>query len=153
MAWLPDGFVHPQTVPLPTGDHLRPIRASDVELDYPAVMGSQARLWEIYGDAWGWPTDSMTYEHDRDDLARHEREIEAHESFNYAVLDAGETRLIGCVYIDPPADSTAPGCVAVVSWWIVDEAVGTSVDRALRVLVPRWLREDWPFTDVRFTVE
>ena len=106
MAWLTDGFEHPERVELPTGHHLRPIRADDVAIDYPAVMGSRERLWEKYGEAWGWPPASMTYEQDREDLARHEVEIAAHETFNYAVLDAGETALLGCVYIDPPEFGT-----------------------------------------------
>src|SRR3954452_22950347 len=99
-GWLPTGFVHPQTVELSTGEHLRPIRADDVEIDYPAVMGSRERLWQKYGEAWGWPPQSMTREQDRADLDHHEREIEAKSSFNYAVLDAEESELLGCVYID-----------------------------------------------------
>ena len=102
MAWLPDGFVTPGRLDLPTGHHLRPIREADIDIDYPAVMGSRERLWARYGEAWGWPPATMTYEADREDLARHEREIEAHETFNYALLDEAETELLGCVYIDPP---------------------------------------------------
>lgn len=91
MAWLPEEFVHPTKVALGDGHyHLRPIRASDVELDMPAVMGSRERLWSIYGQAWGWPPADMTAEQDRQDLARHEAEAERHEAFNYAVLDASE---------------------------------------------------------------
>src|SRR5687768_7277242 len=101
MPWLPTDFVHPVRVDLATGHHLRPIRGSDVDLDYPAVMASRERLWATYGEAWGWPPAGMTYEQDREDLEHHEVEIEAHESFNYALFDAGETALLGCVYIDP----------------------------------------------------
>jgi hypothetical protein len=102
VPWLPDDFVHPARVDLADGYHLRPIRAADVDLDYPAVMGSRDRLWSIYGEAWGWPLATMTYEQDLEDLARHEAEIEAHQSFNYALFNADETALLGCVYIDPP---------------------------------------------------
>lgn len=73
MAWLPDGFAHPLRVDLPTGHHLRPIRADDVDLDLPAVMGSRERLWSIYGEAWGWPPVGMTAEADRADLGRVDR--------------------------------------------------------------------------------
>jgi len=31
-------------------------------------MGSRERLWARYGEAWGWPPPTMTYEHDREDL-------------------------------------------------------------------------------------
>ena len=144
--WLPDDFSHPTRVDLPTGHHLRPIRADDVDLDYPAVMGSRERLWSIYGEAWGWPPATMTVEQDRDDLQHHEDEIEAHESFNYALFDMEETELLGCVYIDPPGDGSRE---AIVSWWVVDPLVGSDVERALDGLVPRWLDESWPFSKVR----
>ena len=151
MAWLPDDFQHPTRLDLPTGHHLRPIRAADTEIDFPAVMGSRDRLWAIYGEAWGWPPATMTIEADREDLARHEREIEAHESFNYAVLDEDEAQLLGCVYIDPPEDEPE-GVGAVVSWWVVDDAVGTPLQAALDDAIPRWLAEVWPLDGVRFGV-
>ena len=150
MAWLPDGFQLPSRVELPTGHHLRPIRADDVDIDYPAVMGSRERLWAKYGAAWGWPPATMTHEQDREDLARHEAEIAAHETFNYAVLDEGETALLGCVYVDPPEFGTVAGADAVVSWWVVDDPVGSALERALGDLVPRWLTETWGFTAVEY---
>jgi hypothetical protein len=76
MAWLPADFSYPALVPVCDGYHLRPITAADADLDYPAVMGSQPRLWSIFGPAWGWPPASMTYQQDREDLARHEAEID-----------------------------------------------------------------------------
>jgi len=148
MAWLPSEFVAPDGVELSTGHHLRPIREADTPIDYPAVMGSRERLWEMYGELWGWPPAGMSYEADRIDLARHEAEIAAHESFNYAVLDAGETALLGCVYVDPPDDRSPPGTDAVTSWWVVDDAVGTELERALDELVPAWLAETWGFRSV-----
>ena len=150
MTWLPSGFVHPERVELATGHHLRPIREADVDIDYPAVMGSRERLWAKYVAAWGWPPATMTYEEDRLDLARHEAEIAAQETFNYAVLDAEETELLGCVYIDP-ADETSPlGSDAVASWWLVDEALGTDLERALDDFVPQWLAETWGFGSVHY---
>ncbi|MDF2575407.1 MAG: family N-acetyltransferase [Agromyces sp.] len=143
--WLPEGFAHPERVELVDGYHLRPIRADDVDIDYPAVMGSRERLWQIYGESWGWPPATMTYEADRDDLARHEREIAAHETFNYAILDADETRLVGCVYIDPHDTHDAES-----SWWVVDELVGSSLEKELDAFVPHWLRTTWGFGDVHF---
>jgi len=126
MSWLPADFVHPIRIELGTGHHLRPIRAGDVDLDYPAVMGSRERLWSMFGMPWGWPPADMSYEDDHADLARHEREIESHESFNYAVFDADETALLGCVYVDPPE---RVGADAEISWWLVDPLVGTEVER------------------------
>ncbi|MFF5484571.1 GNAT family N-acetyltransferase [Streptomyces virginiae] len=148
MSWLPEDFVHPVLVPLPgSGHHLRPIREADTALDYPAVMGSRERLWTIFGPAWGWPAATMTYEADQADLLRHEKEIAAHQSFNYALFDAAETALLGCVYIDPPERAGADG---EISWWVVDELVDSEVEQALDELVPRWIADDWPFEQPRF---
>jgi hypothetical protein len=146
-GWLPGGWRHPVRVDLPTGHHLRPIRESDVELDHPAVMGSRDRLWSIFGAAWGWPPATMTVEQDRADLARHEAEIEAHLSFNYALFDAAESALLGCVYVDPPERA---GADAEISWWVVDDLVGSDVERALADAVPEWIARDWPFRRPRY---
>ena len=148
MSWLPDDFEHPRHVDLGTGHHLRPIRAEDVDLDMPAVMGSQERLWSVYGEAWGWPPATMTAEQDREDLARHEAEQEAHESFNYALLDDAETELIGCCYIDPPEKQAVPtprspgGSATSTS--------GRSSSAALDAFVPRWIASVWPFEAPRY---
>ena len=147
MTWLPAGFEHPTLVEIPPDHHLRPIREADVGIDYPAVMGSRERLWTIFGDAWGWPPATMTREQDRADLARHESEIEAHQSFNYALLDGAETALLGCVYVDPPEKA---GADAEISWWVVDGCVGSHLERAVELLVPRWIAADWPFERPRY---
>ena len=81
------------------------------------------------------------------DLARHEREIRDHASFNYAVLDAGESQLLGCVYIDP---AERLGADADISWWVVDDEVGRPLDTTLAEFVPHWVRDAWPFTQPRF---
>lgn len=145
--WLPEGWEHPDRVEVGGGHHLRPIRADDVDLDMPAVMGSRERLWSIYGEAWGWPPAGMTTEQDREDLQRHQDEIETHESFNYALFDAGETELVGCVYIDP---AEKPGADADISWWVRDEYVGSAVEAALDDLVPAWVARDWPLNAPRY---
>lgn len=93
----------------------------------------------------------MTYEADREDLARHEAEIAAHETFNYAVLDEAETELLGCVYIDPPDEGSRAGSDAIASWWVVDQATGTDLERALDEFVPRWLAETWGFASVDYS--
>ena len=150
MTWIRNDFSPPERVDLPTGHHLRPIRETDVDIDYPAVMGSQERLWAKYGTAWGWPPATLTYEADRDDLARHEAEIAARETFNYAVLDEEETELLGCVYIDPADAESPPGTDAVVSWWLVDRALGTDLERALADFIPQWLASTWGFEAVHY---
>ncbi len=149
MSWLPDGFRHPDRVDASDGYHLRPIRADDVAIDYPAVMASRAMLWDVYGTAWGWPPETMTYEQDRQDLRRHEEEMARGESFNYAILPREEDRLVGCVYIDPSEESDLD---AVVSWWLIDEMAESELATELRVFVAEWLRSAWPFERVYFGV-
>jgi hypothetical protein len=146
--WLPAAFEHPLRVELRTGHHLRPIGPDDTELDMVAVMGSQERLFGIYGPAWGWPPATMTAEQDRADLQHHADEMAGHESFNYALFDEHETVLVGCVYVDPP--EKVGGADAEISWWVADPFVGTPVEAALDELVPRWIREDWPFEHPRY---
>ena len=145
--WLPVDVDYPAQVDVPTGHHLRPIRPDDVDIDMVAVMGSQPRLFSIFGPAWGWPPPTMTREEDRADLARHAAEMDRRESFNYALLDADETALLGCVYIDPPERA---GADADISWWVVDDLVGTPVEAAVDEHVPRWIRAAWPFASPRF---
>jgi len=146
MTWLPRDFNHPLHVDVPGGYHLRPIRGTDAPIDYPTVMGSRERLWSIFGEAWGWPGAGITYEANLADLERHAAEADAHESFNYVLLNDDETVELGCVYIDPPEKA---GADAEISWWVVDDAVGGAVERAVDALVPRWIADDWPFVRPR----
>ena len=148
MAWLPIDFVAPDRVELAGGHHhLRPIHPDDTELDIVAVMGSRERLWSIYGEAWGWPPVGMSAEADRSDLARHAEEMERNESFNFALFDRAETHLLGCVYIDPPERI---GADAEISWWVVDELVGSELESELDAAIPVWIATHWPFTTPRF---
>ena len=135
----------------PRDSTLRPIRASDVDIDYPAVMGSRTRLWSKYGDARGWPPPDRTYEADRVAHARHEAEIAAHVTFNHAALDKHETELLGCAHVDPPNHGSPEGADAVASWWVVDQHAGSRLERQLDQFVPRRLTETWPFRAVHHT--
>ena len=92
----------------------------------------------------------MSYEADREDLARHEAEIAAHDTFNYAVLDEGETELLGCVYIDPPDARSPAGTDAVASWWVVEEHHDGELERALGEFISGWLAETWEFRAVHY---
>lgn len=146
-TWLPEEWAHPVHVPVGPDHHLRPLRAADVDLDLAAVSSSQARLWSIFGRAWGWPPAGLTREQDLADLARAEAEIAAHECFDYGLFDREETALLGCVYLDP---SPRHGADADVSWWVVDDLVDTELEARLDALVPIWVMADWPLARPRF---
>lgn len=146
-VWLAQDFSAPERRDLPTGDHLRQIRASDIDIDYPTVLANQPYLWETFGGVWGWPPADLTREQDLADLERHVEEMDRNESFNYAIFDADETTLKGCVYIDPPEK---PGADADVSWWVVEDERSGPLERALRREVPAWIEEAWQFEAPRF---
>jgi len=149
-SWLQDGFEHPLRVSVIPGVHVRPISPDDTAIDMVAVMGNQAALFERYGEAWGWPPADMTAEEDREDLARHAREMVTHESFNYAIMPGDESAVFGCIYIDPPElDAEVNPLVADVSWWVVGDAPAGVAD-AVAGFVPGWLERDWPFEAVRY---
>jgi hypothetical protein len=150
VPWLAPDFTPPARLDLETGHHLRPVLVSDVDLDYPAVMGSRERLWEIYGEVWGWPPAHMTLEADREDLAHHVAEAEANESFLFMVFDSDETEVLGCVYVEPPLPDSPPDADAWSSWWVVDEQVGEPLERELDAAVRRWLVDTWGFERVHF---
>ena len=105
-------------------------------------MTSRNRLWRRYGQRFGWPKASMTLEEDRADLARHAREAEAHESFNYVLMGDNESAVFGCVYIDPPS---RPSVDAEISWWVVDGEVAGPLEAAINDFVPGWVSSSWPF--------
>lgn len=145
--WLPADFEHPLRVELPTGHHLRPVRASDAQLSLVAVRGSRTRLWSIYGPAWSWPPADPTLDEETADLAHHETEISEGASYSYALFDAEESALLGFVYVDPPVKE---GADAEICWWVVDELVGSDVAAALDDLVPRWIGTVWPLRRPRY---
>ena len=137
---------------------LRPIRASDAELDYEAVIESKQflRRWEQSS----WPADDFTVEANRDDMVKLERRHTDGESFAYTVIDPTETQCLGCVYIFPSdapvftrAQITAidgarwSGYEAVVYFWIRTSRLADELDRRLLDALGPWLEHDWRIED------
>ncbi|ABS04990.1 hypothetical protein FHR75_002650 [Kineococcus radiotolerans] len=147
--WLPSWFRHPTRLELPSGHHLRPLRALDLDLDLPAVRGAREHLWSCFGEAWGWPPAELAAADDLCDLQRQEREMAEGLSFSYALLDEVESELLGCVYLDPPRGGTRDADVDV-TWWVVDALRGGEVEHLLTAAVVTWVRRCWPFTRPRF---
>ncbi|WP_062135129.1 GNAT family N-acetyltransferase [Demequina aestuarii] len=150
--WLPLDFQHPLRVDITDDVHIRPISPDDLDIDMPAVMGNQAMLWDKYGDTWGWPPATMTAEEDREDLQLHAEDMAENHSFNYAILPSDESRLFGCIYIDPAElepGSSVEQPAADVSWWVVPDAP-EGLAAAVRAFVPAWLENSWPFATVRY---
>ena len=146
--WLPEGWQHPTRVDLPTGHHLRPIRADDVDLDMPAVMGSRERLWSIYGEAWGWPPAGMTAEQDREDLAHHEAEMEAARVVQLRAARRRGDRAARLRLHRPAGEAGRRRGDLVVGGRRARRAP-TSRRRSTRSC-PRWIAADWPLEHPRY---
>jgi len=135
---IPAGF-HPAGAPVPEVMRtaralLRPLRTTDVDLDYDAVMSSAAELRRCRGSEW--PRDGFTLEENLADLERHEREHIERKAFTYTVLNPEGTRCLGCVYIVPVwAEAAhmcgAAACAACVGFWVRASEIEHDLDKHL----------------------
>jgi hypothetical protein len=62
-------------------------------------------------------------------------------------MSLDESRLLGCVYIDP---TKRPGFDAEVFWWVRVSELETGLDEELGAAVRVWLASEWPFARVAF---
>jgi len=151
---------HPPDVPVPEGMRddrllLRPLRATDVDADYDAVMSSRAML-----RAWSqtsWPAEDFPREENLRDLERHEREHVEGSAFTYTVFDPTSTRCLGCVYItrlEPSQETVCPGGTygANVGFWVRASEIPGDLDRHLFSCLRSWFASDWGFDTVVFTI-
>jgi len=124
---------------------LRMLSVDDVEKDYEAVVESRELLHTMFGGSW--PRPGFTLEENLADLKRHQQEFLNREAFAYTVVSLDETRVLGCVYIDPSetADSDA-----VVVMWVRQTEYDKELDEILFKTVRDWIRSDWPFRKVDY---
>lgn len=142
----------PRTHEIPAGgEHesfrIRPITVHDAVRDFDAVMSSASRLRERFPHSGGWPLDDMTLEDNLIDLAWHQKEALLRRSFNYAVMSPDGSRMLGCVYVEPPEKR---GADADVSFWVRTDEEDTGLEEELERVVRAWMREAWPYTSVRW---
>lgn len=134
---------------------LRPLRATDVDRDYDAVMVSREQLRR-----WGqttWPADNFTLEENLDDLVRHERDHEERVSFTFTVFNPADTRCLGCVYLVRPAPAVAgrigPATDPIqVSFWARSDELTSDLDAHILGTLRDWFAREWWFDAVAFTV-
>jgi len=143
---VPDGFEVPLRLECEDCT-LRPLTVDDVVQDYDAVMSSVDRLVGVLDDS-GWPR-GLTLVDDLVDLGWHQREFTLRHSFAYTVVDPGDTRCLGCVYLYP-RDGVPIGDAVDVFLWVRTSEADSGLDGRLEATVRTWLVEAWPFTDVRF---
>jgi len=135
--------------------YLRPLRATDVELDYEAVMSSaeMLRRWSQSD----WPVDDFTLAQNLADLQRHEREHIERKAFTFTVLNPQGTQCLGCVYIVPVRPEEIPLCedaayAADVGFWVRESELASALDRHLLETLRDWFQAEWAFDRVLFTV-
>jgi hypothetical protein len=153
-ATIPDGLVTNEFL-------IRPLLATDVELDYAAVMESREflRKWEQST----WPADDFTVADNLKDLQRHEREHINRESFTFTVMNPAETECLGCIYIfprtarwlsqaetTPIADADWADYEAIVLFWIRQSRLAEGMDRKLLDTLRPWLQQEWSFDGYLF---
>lgn len=140
---------------------LRPIVASDAELDYEAVMESKDFLREWSQSTW--PADDFTVEANREDLATMEKRRADGAAFDYTIMTPDQTECLGCVYVFPPdvkwfsgADVTEVGadrwaeCDAMVYFWVRKASVSDDLDRSVLDALLDWFEHEWGFENPVF---
>ena len=148
---------HPAGAAVPTERRtsrllLRPLRATDVDRDYQAVMASAPMLRR-----WGqtdWPADDFTRAENLADLERHEREHLEGVAFTFTVLDPDGDRCLGCVYLVPLTETVAGESLehaCRISFWVRASEPATDLARHLLDTLLEWLHEAWAFDRAWFT--
>ena len=134
----PSGLANPRFV-------LEPLGPQHNERDYAAWTSSFDHIHRTPGFAGSaWPHE-MTFEENRADLERHERDFAGRTGFTYTVLDPGDGDVIGCLYIYP--DQSGQHDAKVLSWVRESRA---ELDTPLWQAVTDWLEADWPFQGVTY---
>lgn len=156
---------YPDNAPVPaelrTGEFLlRMLRATDVALDYDAVIASRDTL--LVRSSGRWPREGFTIEENLADLEGHEADHHKRTAFTYTVMTPDETLCLGCVYINPLGEMLqrlgasegdrhrAADYEAVVSFWVRPSLYAGDLDRRLLAALRDWFRDSWAFRRVLF---
>lgn len=155
--FLPDDFKIPTLVETDLF-RLRMLSIDDVEKDYEAVIESRELLHGMFGSSW--PRTGFTIEENLIDLENHQQEFLDRKAFAYTVVSLDETKVLGCIYINPPQKySHIPefveyckrtGADAVVYMWVRQTEYKKGLDDILFHTVRDWINTDWPFSKVAY---
>jgi len=116
---------------------LRMLSVDDVEKDYEAVIESRELLHTMFGGSW--PRLGFTLEENLADLKRHQQEFLNRKAFAYTVVSLDETRVLGCIYINPPETTNSD---AVVVMWVRQTEYDKGLDEILLNKVRGWISSD-----------
>jgi len=154
MAFYPEGKTAPEEL---RTDRiwLRPLRTTDVDMDYDAVMAS-AEMLHLWGQH-DWPSEGFTLAGNLADLEWHEMEHKERTAFTYTVVDPAGTRCLGCVYIVPlwegeRALGEGAAYPADVAFWVRASEVAAGLDAHLLATLRDWFAKAWAFDRVVYRV-
>jgi len=126
---------------------IRVLTVNDVIKDYDAVMTSIDHLQGVFGPQSKWPSKDLTLEQDLIDLGWHQKEFQMRSSFAYTVVTLDESRVIGCLYINPTNKSDYN---ARIDMWVRSSVFKEGFDTILFNRVKLWITKDWPFDKVAY---
>lgn len=144
VPFIPTDFRVPES--LETNEfRLRMLTVNDVVKDYDAVMSSIDHCKTIWPGG-KWPT-GLTLEQNLIDLGWHQKEFQTRRSFAYTVVNPNESRVLGCVYIEP---TRKPGYDAEVYLWARQSELAGGLEDRLFAAVKDWIAAKWPFKSVAY---
>lgn len=138
--FVPEDFTVPMLL-VTDKFRLRMLTINDAVKDYAAVMANVEELRKVWPDS-GWPEDTLTLEEDLIALGWHQQEFWNRSSFAYTVVNLDESKVIGCVYVNP---TRKKGYDVAVYLWATDSKLGTGMDAELYKAVQQWITQQWPF--------
>ncbi|HEX7737824.1 MAG TPA: hypothetical protein VF458_23445 [Ktedonobacteraceae bacterium] len=156
---------YPASAPVPemlkTEEFLiRPLRATDVELDYDAVMSSRVEL--LLHSGGSWPREDFSLEENLEDLVMHEREHIERVAFTYTIMNPKKTECLGCIYLNPAERllkragatseqiSEAGDYEAWTTFWVRHSRVADKLDARVLNALLTWFSTAWAFKRVLF---
>lgn len=143
--FVPTEFNIPST--LETKNYrLRMLTVHDLVKDFDAVISSSAKLRELW-PASDWPL-GLTLEENLVDLGWHQREFTTRRSFAFTVVTLDETRVLGCVYINPTRKKNYDA--EIYLWTRTAEKETDPTDEQLLTTVENWVAQEWPFVSPAF---
>jgi hypothetical protein len=117
----------------------RMLTVNDVVKDFEAVTTTEQHLHDLFGS--GWP-EGLTLEQNLIDLGWHQKEFQRRSSFAYTVVALDESRVLGCVYINP---TRVTGYDSEVYRWARQSELASGLEDQLEAAVRKWLKSRWPF--------
>lgn len=134
---------------------VRPLVPTDVVLDHEAVMSSRQFLYHWEQDP-PYPPEDFSVDDNLVDLEQMDGEHRNGTRYTYTVMDADESRVLGCIYLLPNDDrmyrtarvtshdgTDLSSVDATVSFWVRVSTWEDGFERTVLSAILDWLRDDW----------